>query len=386
VSVSQKRRIAVVSTSRADFSILQPVLAELSKSEVLDYGLIAGGSHMLNEQGLTIEQVRKSGHPILAEAGMPFHSGPLGVARMMAAALATFAEAFGRTEPDIVLTLGDRFEMHAAVAAASPLGLPVAHIHGGEESEGAVDNMYRHSMTKLAHLHFCSTELSRKRILAMGEDPAQVHVTGAPALDGVSALPLLSQAELGERFGFPQEPYLLATYHPETLKASGGSEDFEAVLGAIEASGMATVFSRANADAAGDVINRRLDAAISSNPKLRIGDNLGRIGYFSAMARATAMVGNSSSGVIEAAAFRLPVVNVGGRQEGRERSGNIIDVAPDQHAILAAIREALSPAMRESLSTLVNIYDAGGASPIIRRVLETVEIGPSLLRKKFWLR
>lgn len=384
--VSQtKRRIAVATTSRADFGIYQPVLAELAKSDRLEYGLIAGGSHLMAEHGATISHINAAGQPIWAEAPIHFDSGSLGVARMMGESLTAFGEAIAAIKPDLVLSIGDRFEMFGAVAAASAFALPVAHIHGGEESEGAVDNMYRHAMSKMSHLHFCATPLSARRLVQMGEAREMVHVTGAPALDGIAELQLLSHAELTERFGFPAEPYILTTYHPETLQPDATYSDFEALLAALERSGKHVAFSRPNADAAGDLFNKRLEEAVAADPRFRICDNLGRLGYFSAMASAALMVGNSSSGIIEAASFRLPVVNVGGRQAGRERSANVMDVAADTDMILAAIRQSLSAETAVKMQFVDNIYGDGHASRRIREVLETVKLGPDLIRKRFRL-
>jgi UDP-hydrolysing UDP-N-acetyl-D-glucosamine 2-epimerase len=381
----EQRRIAVATTGRADFGIYQPVLAALAQSKIIDFGLIAGGSHLMAEHGLTISQLESSGYPVWDKAPVSYRTGPLGVARMMAQSLESFARAYESAKPDLVLTIGDRFEMHAAVAAASPFALPVAHIHGGEESEGAIDNLYRHSMTKMSHLHFCSTELSARRLLQMGEAPENVHVTGAPALDGISAMKLLTRNELTQMHNFPVEPYILATFHPETLSPGRTLADFGALLAALEALRAHVVFSLANADAAGDAFNDVLRRAVSTNSNFRICDSLGRMGYFSAMAHARCMIGNSSSGIIEAASFHLPVVNVGDRQKGRERSGNVMDTAPDRDAMLAALKAALSAQNRAAMKSVVNIYGDGNASPRIVRTLESVNLNMELTRKRFVL-
>ena len=380
-----KRRIAIATTSRADFGIYQPVLAALAQCPAIEFGLIAGGSHLMAEHGMTVRQLESSGYPVWAKAPLSYQTGALGVAQMMAQSLDSFAKAYEAVKPDILLAIGDRFEMHSAVAAASPFTLPVAHIHGGEESEGAVDNMYRHSMSKMSHLHFCSTELSAQRLRQMGEAPENIHVTGAPALDGIAAMTLLTREELSAKHNFPAEPYLLTTYHPETLSPQRTLSDFDSLLAALEAIGMQVVFSLANADAAGDAFNSRLREAVAANPNFRICDSLGRIGYFSAMAHAQGMIGNSSSGIIEAASFHLPVVNVGDRQKGRERSNNVTDVAADKQSILAALGTALSAPHRAAMRSVVNIYGDGQASARIVGVLESAELGDALTRKSFVL-
>lgn len=374
----------MITTSRADFGIYRPALAAMAAHPDLEPRLFVGGSHTMPAFGETIREIEASGFPIAAVIPMTHREGPEGVAAMMAETLAGFGAAFGRERPDIALALGDRFEMLAAVMAASPHLLPVAHLHGGEESEGAIDNMYRHAIAKLSHLHFCATALSARRLAAMGEEDWRIHTVGAPALDGVAEEPAIARADLLARAGLPDGPFLLCTYHPETLRGDATLADFEAVLGAVLDAGMPALFTKANPDLHGLAMNARLAEVAAGTARVAVVESLGRSGYFSAMRHAAAMVGNSSSGIIEAASFALPVVNVGDRQAGRERSANTFDVPADRRAIREAIGAALAGGRPEP-GAIRNVYGDGAASPKISEALARIEIGPALLRKRFTL-
>lgn len=386
------RRVFVVTTSRADFGIYQPVIAALRDSATLRPSLLVSGNHVpleTDETGrrrLAAALGEAAGVPVGAVVAMPLGSGgALDIAAAMGAVTAGAARVLAEERPDILLVLGDRYEMHAIVVAASALRIPVAHIHGGEESEGAIDNLYRHSITKLSHLHFCATDLSSRRILAMGEEPWRVHVTGAPALDGIADLALDDRAALLARLGLPDAPFFMATFHPETLDIEGSLPVFEALVAALDERKVTTVFSRANADEAGQAINERLEAYAREKGWLEIRDNLGRQGYFSAMRHAALMVGNSSSGIIEAASFGLPVVNIGRRQAGRERSANTIDAQARTPDILRAMGTALSEPFRQQAREAGNVYGRGNASATICQVLELVRLDRDLITKRFHL-
>lgn len=386
------RRVFVVTTSRADFGIYQPVIAALRDSATLRPSLLVSGNHVpleTDETGrrrLAAALGEAAGVPVGAVVAMPLGSGgALDIAAAMGAVTAGAARVLAEERPDILLVLGDRYEMHAIVVAASALRIPVAHIHGGEESEGAIDNLYRHSITKLSHLHFCATDLSSRRILAMGEEPWRVHVTGAPALDGIADLALDDRAALLARLGLPDAPFFMATFHPETLDVEGSLPVFEALVAALDERKVTTVFSRANADEAGQAINERLEAYAREKGWLEIRDNLGRQGYFSAMRHAALMVGNSSSGIIEAASFGLPVVNIGRRQAGRERSANTIDAQARTPDIRRAMGTALSEPFRQQAREAGNVYGRGNASATICRVLEQVRLDRDLITKRFHL-
>lgn len=380
------RRIAVVTTTRADFGIYRPLLRRLADDAGVVLCVIAGGMHLRPEFGMTVDEILDAGLAVAARVDLlSGDDSPAGVADAMARATRGFAEAYAALAPDIVVVLGDRFEMHAAAVAAQPLRIPLAHLHGGELTLGALDDSFRHSMTKLSHLHFVAAEEFRRRILQMGEEPWRVVTCGALGLDNLVDTPPLAAAELERRIGLPLKPApLLVTVHPETRNPAPAGEQAAPVLDALERAGFPIVFTAPNADAGGQEIRRRMEGYVAAHPDARLVDSLGTPAYFALMGKAAAMVGNSSSGIIEAASFALPVVNVGDRQRGRPRAANVIDVPRRSDAILAAIRRATSEAFRASLADLRNPY-AGDrpAAEIIHRALTSVPLDETLLDKGF---
>jgi UDP-hydrolysing UDP-N-acetyl-D-glucosamine 2-epimerase len=280
--------------------------------------------------------------------------------------------------------LGDRFEMLSAATAALPLRVPLAHIHGGEITEGALDDAVRHAMTKLSHLHFVATEEYAARVIGLGEEPWRVIVSGAPALDNLRVLQLMPRDELERTFELEAgRPFLLATWHPVTLQPEQGAAQLEALLDALQASGLPAVITYPNADMGSAAIIERLRAFAAGRADVRLVRNLGTRAYFSAMAHAAAMIGNSSSGIIEAASFQLPVVNIGDRQRGRVRGINVIDCAPAVDAIGAALAEAISPSFRQALRGCRNPYGDGAAAARIVDTIASVPLDDRLLRKRF---
>lgn len=358
------RRVGIITTSRADYGIYQPVLRALAGSGDLKPLLWVAGMHMSPEFDLTVRRIEKDGWAIADRIEcLVSADSEEAIASSMGLTTLRFATSLARQRPDIALVLGDRFEMHAAACAAVPLRIPLAHIHGGEETENAIDNVFRHSLTKLSHLHFAATELARRRVMAMGEDPERVIVSGAPALDSVAAVDLLDIAQLSDRFGLPSTPFVLATFHPETLNPKANIAALEMVWEAARATGLPVVFTKANADAAGRAVNDWLEERCAADPeRSSLVGTMGVQGYFSAMKAARLMIGNSSSGIIEAASFGLPVVNIGERQKGRERSANTIDTPAQPPAIRAAVERALSDDFRNSARACNNVYGRGQAS------------------------
>jgi len=308
---------------------------------------------------------------------------PAAVAERMGQATLGLAEVLGRVSPDLLLVLGDRVEMHSAAVAALPLRIPVAHIHGGELTLGALDDAVRHSITKLSHLHFVSTEDYGRRVRQLGEEPSRVTVCGAPGLDNIGEVRRLSSQEFSALVGLPLDPApLLVTYHPETLGPVSVEVQITEMLGALDAVGRPVVFTGTNADAGGRRVLRAIDAFVQERGDCVRVQHLSTPGYFGAMEHCAAMVGNSSSGIIEAASFGLPVVNVGGRQEGRVRGNNVIDVGPRRDEIIGGIQRALDPEFAASLRSMENPYgDGDAASRIVERLAAVALEG--LVRKPF---
>jgi UDP-hydrolysing UDP-N-acetyl-D-glucosamine 2-epimerase len=379
------RTIGVVTVARSDYGLLRPVLRAIEADDALRLRLYVSGMHLAPAFGNTVEAIEADGFAIDERVEtLAASDTPTGVATSMGLGAVAFAQAYARARPDLLVVLGDRFEVHAAALAALPFNLPVAHIHGGESTAGAIDDPIRHSLTKLSHLHFPATERYARRIAAMGEEPWRITVAGAPGLDTLREVEPLDRAALAARLGVdPQRPFVLITYHPVTLEPERAPERVDALLAALRDVDAQLVITHPNADTGRTAVLERLEAFAAQRTGAHLVVNAGIEAYAGLMAHAEAMVGNSSSGIIEAASFALPVVNVGMRQHGRVRAANVIDALDDTAAIRAALDRALDPAFRASLRGLVNPYGDGHAAQRIGARLREVELGERLLMKHF---
>lgn len=383
--MARKRFVAIVSTSRADYGIYRPVIAELQERKELTVELLVTGAHLSREHGLTVSEVERDGFTIGARIPI-LGSGdrPLDVAEAIGRAVKGFARVYARRRPDLLLVLGDRYEMFAAALASVPFVIPLAHLHGGEMTLGAYDDAMRHALTKLSHIHFVSTKVYRDRVIQMGESPRRVIVSGAPGLDAIRKTMPIERQELGRTLGISLERApLLVTYHPETLSGRSPSADLRKVLNALHSFGGPIVITGANADAGGREIRDMALSFAKAKPNRGYFANLGSKRYLSLMRIAAAVVGNSSSGIIEAASFKCPVVNIGNRQSGRLRPPNVIDCACRTSVIELALHKALSPAFRRRLKSLRNPYGNGYAAKRIADVLANVKLDADLVRKVF---
>lgn len=381
------RTISVVTVARSDYGIYLPILRVIERDPTLQLRLIVGGMHLAPEYGRTIDAIERDGFAVDDRVEMLLSSDTaLGTAKSIGIGVMSFAEAYERTRPEILLVLGDRFEMHAAALASLPFGIPVAHIHGGEVTEGAIDDALRHGITKIAHIHFASTQQHADRLIRMGEEPWRVLVSGAPALDNLATLRFLNPAELTRDFGIPFDPApLLVTYHPVTRTPEKTVRQIDTLLTALERIAMPILFTMPNADTGGRYFAERVRSFVASHDNAHLLCNLGTQGYFSAMGSAAAMVGNSSSGIIEAASLSLPVVDIGLRQAGRLRPQNVLHVEDDESAdaIIEAIVAATKIDFRERIKGLANPYGRGNAAETIVSRLRDVSIDARLLVKKF---
>jgi UDP-hydrolysing UDP-N-acetyl-D-glucosamine 2-epimerase len=379
------RTIGVVTGARSDYGIYVPVLREIQSEPDLTLHLMVTGMHLAPEYGNTVEEIEQSGFAIGERVEMLLASDrPESIGKSMGLGTIGFSQAFARFRPDILLLLGDRFEMHAAAVAALPFRIPLAHIHGGESTEGLIDEPIRHSLTKMSHLHFASTRRYAVRIVQMGEAPWRVTVSGAPSLDNLVGISLPGQEALEDLVGMPlRVPPLLVTYHPVTLEYEETRPQTEELLAALASAGHPVVFTYPNADTYGRAIIEMIDAFVSANASARAVRSLGTQGYFGLMKFCAGMVGNSSSGIIEAASFGLPVVNIGNRQRGRVRGANVLDVGYSRDDILDGIRRALEPEFRIRLTGMRNPYGDGRAAPRIVKVLKETELDKRLLLKRF---
>ena len=379
---SGARRIGVVTSSRADYSHLYWPLRELQRHPSVELGVFALGPHLSPEFGLTVAEIERDGFPIQARIECLLSSDTdTGMAKTIGVAILSLADALTAWRPDLLLLIADRYEMLAPAATALAMRIPVAHIEGGEVSQGAIDDAVRNALTKLAHIHFTSTDTARRRVIAMGEEPWRVHCAGAPSLDHLRCSTLLTRSALQERLGIElASPTLLAAWHPVTLLHDTNAEA-EALFSALSQTPGQLLFVYPNADAGSYALIKRTRELAAARPDTHIFVNLDAVSYWSLLGQASVLIGNSSSGIMEAASFALPVVNVGIRQQGRERARNIIDVPAETNAIRVAIARALSAGFRESLAGMANPYGEGAASATIVRVLTTVSLEGLLMKQ-----
>lgn len=336
--------------------------------------LLVTGMHLSPEFGMTVGEIEGDGIPIAERVEILLSSdSAVGVSKAMGLALIGFADSFARLRPDIVVVLGDRFEVFAAAAAALVAGIPIAHIHGGESTEGAIDEAFRHSITKMAHLHFVAAEPYRNRVIQLGEAPERVFVVGGLGIDAIRSLPLLDRAELAESLDFDLgDRFLLVTFHPPTASPGEAGRQMHALLDALATLDPAIrlVFTMPNADTGGREIAAHVARFAATRENVRAYKSLGQLRYLSAMRLSAGVIGNSSSGLIEAPTFRVGTVNIGDRQTGRLKAGSVIDCAPQRTAIEAALDELFSPLFQAALAGVKNPYGDGGAADRIVEVLQ----------------
>jgi GDP/UDP-N,N'-diacetylbacillosamine 2-epimerase (hydrolysing) len=357
-----KRKICVVTGSRAEYGLFYPILKKIQESSKLQLQLIATSAHLSSQFGLTYKEIEEEFFIDDKIDNLFSSNTKLSVAKSTGLATMLIAESFEKLSPDLVLLLGDRFETLAAATTALLMNIPIAHIHGGEITEGAIDEQIRHSITKMSYLHFCSTEVYRQRIIQMGEDPLRVFNTGAPGIDNIVNLRLLPKSVLEEnlKWKFPPKCALF-TYHPVTLDNDDLSRDLDIIFDIIIHSNIGVLFTYANADNGGSIINKKIESFCKLSPaKYKVEKNLGQLGYLSSMKHVDILIGNTSSGIIEAASLSKPVVNIGNRQSGRLKGVNIIDSKIKE--LSESIKIALSLSFLNNCQDNPNIYGSGGAS------------------------
>jgi UDP-hydrolysing UDP-N-acetyl-D-glucosamine 2-epimerase len=378
-----KRKIAVVTTSRADYSHLYWPLRELSANPGVDLKIIVMGAHLSPEFGSTIQEIEKDGFSIDARVECLLSSDTdVGMAKTIGVATLSLADILGQMRPDLLLLIADRYEMLAPASVALALRIPIAHIEGGEISEGAIDDAVRNALTKMSHIHFTSTNVARERVIAMGEEPWRVHRAGAPSLDHLRRQTLFTREQLECRLQIELKHLtILVAYHPVTLACDTLCEA-DALFAALQTVPDQILFCYPNADAGSRILIGRSKSFAASREVAHVFVNLDALTYWSLLKQVDVLIGNSSSGIMESASFALPTVNVGLRQQGRERARNVIDAAPETRAILDAIAAAKSAEYRRSLHGLTNPYGEGVASQKIVEVLTSVPLGEELLMKR----
>jgi len=368
------RKICVVTGTRAEYGLLTNVMREIQTHSMLQLQIVACAAHLSEQHGMTVHQILADGFKVDARVEMldETDDSKLAVAKAVAKGVAGFADAFNALQPDCVLVLGDRYEILAAAETALLLNIPIAHIHGGEVTEGAVDEAIRHAISKMATLHFTAAEAYQKRVIQMGEQPSCVFNVGAPGLDVIQTMPKLTQAELEENLNVKiNRPVCLVTYHPVTWSEGQGLEALNALFKALETLSNATViWTGANADEQGQTINQAVqDWMKTSSLNGLFVTSLGSQRYLSLMALADTVIGNSSSGIIEAPAIGVPTVNIGSRQQGRLRSPSVIDCDESQVAIESALQKALSADFQTLAQQKLSVYGRGQTAHLIAKQL-----------------
>jgi UDP-N-acetylglucosamine 2-epimerase (non-hydrolysing)/GDP/UDP-N,N'-diacetylbacillosamine 2-epimerase (hydrolysing) len=378
-----KRKIAVVTSSRADYSHLYWPLRELVQHPAVELKLIALGAHLSPEFGSTAQEIEKDGFRIDARIECLLSSDTdVGMAKTIGVAALGLADCLGQMRPDLLLVTADRYEMLAPAAVATALRIPLAHIEGGEISEGVIDDAVRNALTKLSHVHFTSTERARARVIAMGEEAWRVHRAGAPSLDHLCRSPLLGREEVEARLGIHLEPpTAVIAYHPTTI-ARDPTREADALFTALESVEAQLLFCYPNADAGSRALIERTGSFIRKLGRGHVFVNLDPILYWSLLRCVDLLLGNSSSGIMEAASFALPAVNIGIRQRGRERGRNVLDADASVASILDRVRTATSDSFRRSLQGMENLYGDGRAAERIVEVLASVPLGEELLIKR----
>lgn len=379
-----RRKVAVFTGTRAEYGLLYWVMKDIQASELLDLQVIVSAMHLSPEFGETWRQIEADGFPVDAKVEMLLSSDtPVGVVKSMGLGTIGYADALDRLKPDMLVVLGDRFEALSVVQAALVMRIPVAHLHGGEITEGAYDDAIRHAITKMSNLHFTAAEQYRQRVIQMGEAPETVFNVGAVGLDHLLRNPPMSPEELSESLGFElKQPYFLVTYHPVTLAEEDPEVSFRALLSALDRfPDHQVILTYPNADNGGRAIIPILEQyARESRERVLAIPSLGFRRYLSALSRASAMIGNSSSGIIEAPAFGVPTVNIGSRQLGRLAAESIVHCAPNEAAILDAIDLALTPEFKARAQHVRNPYGQGNAAA---RIVELIEHYSSPFIKHF---
>ncbi len=381
------RKICIVTGTRAEYGLLYRLMKEIQEDPDLVLQIIATGMHLSPEFGLTYRQIEKDGFRIHKKVEMLLSSDtPIGISKSMGLGMIGFADAYGDLKPDLVVLLGDRFEAFSAAAAAVVARIAIAHLHGGEATEGLIDEPIRHSITKMSHLHFTATEAYRKRVIQLGEDPGKVFNVGGLGVDNIKGLELLDLERFENAISFKMgKKNLLVTFHPVTLEHGTAEAQFQSLLEALdELDDTKIIFTKPNADTQGRAIIQMIDNYVSKNSRSAIAFvSLGQLRYLSAMQFVDGVVGNSSSGLLEAPTFKIGTINIGDRQRGRIKSASVIDCEPTKEAILTALEKLYSQDFQERLGKLRNPYGEGGAAEKIKKLIKEVDID-DILKKSFY--
>ncbi|MFW5647647.1 MAG: UDP-N-acetylglucosamine 2-epimerase [Candidatus Alkaliphilus sp. MAG34] len=368
------KKVCVVTGTRAEYGLLRPLIKRIKEDDELKLQLIVTGMHLSPEFGLTYREIEENGFIIDEKIEILLSSDTaVGISKAMGLAMISFSEAYERLKPDIVVLLGDRYETFAAASTAMVARIPIAHIHGGETTEGAIDEGFRHSVTKMSYLHFTSTEEYRKRVIQLGESPNKVFNVGAIGIESIRELKLLDKNKLEQSINFKfGKQTALVTFHPVTLENKTSKNQFEELLDALDKiDNLKLIFTKANSDTDGRIINQMIDEYVENNLERAIAfASMGQLKYLSAMKYVDLVIGNSSSGIIEAPFFNVPTINIGDRQKGRVQVKTIINCQPVEKEIYNAIELGLSTQFKEKSRNLVNPY---GDGDVTRKITDKIK-------------
>jgi len=380
-----KMKICVVTGTRADYGLLYYLLKEIELDDDMDLQLVVTGTHLSQEFGLTYKEIEKS-FKINKKIEIQLSSDtPLGISKSMGFAQISFSEVYEELKPDLLIVLGDRYEIFSATIAAMVSRIPIAHIAGGETTEGAIDEAIRHSITKMSHIHFVSTEDYKNRVIQLGENPNTVFNVGALGIDNIKKLNLLKRKELEKLINFRfNQKNILVTFHSVTLEKSTSKQQFQELLNSIDKlKDTGIIFTKSNSDIDGKVINRMIDEYVLKNDNTIAFDSMGQVNYLSALKVVDAVVGNSSSGLTEAPSFGIGTINIGDRQKGRINLDSVINCNPSEKSIDRAIKDLYSVKFQQTLKSVKNPFGNGNASEKIQNIIKNFDF-ENILKKSFY--
>lgn len=384
-----KKNICIITGTRAEYGLLCPLIKKINEDEQLNLQLVVTGMHLSPEFGLTYKQIEEDGYKIDEKVEILLSSDTsIGISKSMGLAMISFSEVFDRLKPDMVIVLGDRYEIFSAVSVANISRMPVCHLHGGETTEGAFDENLRHSITKMSYLHFTSTEEYRKRVIQLGESPDRVFNIGAIGIENIKKMNLLSKEELERSIDFKlDKKYAIVTFHPVTLENNTAKNQFKELLLALDSiKDLKVIFTKANSDTDGRIINNMIDEFVLTDKERFISfTSMGSLRYLSAIKYSNVVIGNSSSGIVEVPSFNKPTINIGDRQKGRIQAKSIINCDPVKQEIEKAIEKALSKEFLENIKDIKNPYGDGNVSnKIMEKIKYFLENDKINLKKKFY--
>lgn len=381
------KKIGVITGTRAEYGLLSPLMKAIQNDDAFELQILVTGMHLSPEFGLTYQQIENDGFVINEKVEMLLSSDTsVGIVKSTGLGMIGYADALSRLKPDWLVILGDRYEAFAVATAAFLMKIPIIHISGGDVTEGATDDALRHSISKMSYLHFATTEEYRKRVIQLGESPERVFNVGGIGIDNIVKMTLLTREALSESVNFDlSKPYFLVTFHPVTLENQSSESQFQALLDSFdEFPDYQVLITLPNSDADGRIIIKMIQEYGRKNPeRVSVHTSLGQLRYLSAIKYATAVIGNSSSGVVEVASFKVPTVNIGDRQKGRARANTVIDCETTQEEITKAINQAISPEFQAFCQTVDNIYGQGNTTEQIMEILKRFQ-GEINLKKSFY--